>query len=79
MRIDLQRYTREVGTVTYDNFIVSDESDNYRLKSIGEFHNDPGPNLGNAFVGSGFGLQVRELYALMIKCSPIVLRHNFQG
>ena len=57
MRIDLQRYTKESGSVEYDNFVVGAERDNYRLVSVGKFKNDPNIDIGDSFVGAGFGKQ----------------------
>jgi len=65
LRVDLERYNGQVGTVSYDNFMIADESDNYRLNSLGQFLNDPTHNLGNAFLGSGFkqdGYSPRDKY-----------------
>jgi len=57
MKVDLQRYNGEYGTVEYDNFLVGDAASNYQLKSVGNFKNDPNIDIGDSFVGTGFGKQ----------------------
>ena len=62
LRIDLQRYNGKTGTVGYDNFVIANDRDDYRLKSVGEFANDASVGgVGNSFVGAGFGTQGKIL------------------
>ncbi|CAG5100497.1 Oidioi.mRNA.OKI2018_I69.XSR.g17026.t1.cds [Oikopleura dioica] len=57
LRIDLERYDGQEGTVTYGNFDIGSEREQYRLNSLGEFSNDGNRDLGDAFRGTGFGDQ----------------------
>ena len=55
--IELQRYNGQSGRVIYDNFQIGDERQNFRLKSVGQFTNDPTFDIGNSLEGAGFGKQ----------------------
>lgn len=57
LRIDMQRYNGQIGSVSYDNFVIGNEQTKYRLESVGTFHNDQSQNVGNSFDGAGFGQQ----------------------
>jgi len=57
LKIDLERYNGQSGTVEYDNFVVGDRRSNYQLKSVGTFRNDRNHDIGDSFVGAGFGQQ----------------------
>merc|ERR1719262_1277616 len=57
LKIDLQRYTQEYGTVHYDDFKVGSESSGYKLVSVGYFTNDRVIDVGDSFIGAGFGEQ----------------------
>jgi len=62
LRIDLERWNGEEGTVTYGNFDIASERDQYRLNSVGIFKNDGNRDLGDAFRGTGFGDQGYSQY-----------------
>ena len=46
LKIDLERYNGQSGTVEYDNFVVGDRRSNYQLKSVGTFRNDRNHDVG---------------------------------
>ena len=46
LKIDLERYNGQSGTVEYDNFVVGDRRSNYQLKSVGTFRNDRTHDIG---------------------------------
>ena len=46
LKIDLERYNGQSGTVEYDNFVVGDRRSNYQLKSVGTFRNDRNHDIG---------------------------------
>ena len=46
LKIDLERYNGQSGTVEYDHFVVGDRRSNYQLKSVGTFRNDRNHDIG---------------------------------
>ena len=57
LRIDLERFNKKNGRVQYENFNVGDSRSGYTLKSVGGFKNDGQEDVGDSFVGAGFGQQ----------------------
>ena len=49
LKIDLERYNGQAGTVEYDDFVVGDRRSNYKLESVGNFRNDRTHDIGTCF------------------------------